>query len=106
QAAFTGSVENIETARRFLARKSELTKLQTLQMEKVLFKAASNPQTIPELVKQRIAAEAAQTEKLYGFTFQLDGKEISPNAIDEALRSEKDLAKRQAVWEASKTVGP
>jgi peptidyl-dipeptidase A len=106
KAAFTGSVENIETSREFLARRSELAPLQALQMEKILFAAASNPQTVPELVKARIAAEAAQTEKLYGFAFQLDGQELTTNAIDEELRKETDMARRRAVWETSKTVGP
>lgn len=105
-AAFTGSVANIETARRFLARKAELAPLQVKQLEAVLFKAASNPQTIVETVKKRIAAEAAQGERLNGFAFQLDGKEITPNEIDDALRNEKDLARRRAVWEASKSIGP
>lgn len=105
-AAFTGSVENIETARALLAAKSELDPLQVKELDVVLFKAAANPATVPELVKRRIAAEAAQTETLYGFTFRLDGAEITPNEIDEALRTEKDLARRRKVWEASKTVGP
>ncbi|MBK7875586.1 MAG: M2 family metallopeptidase [Planctomycetes bacterium] len=104
-AAYTGSVENIETARAWLKRAKELTPLQQKQFEAVLFKAASNPQTIPDLVKQRIAAEAKQTETLYGYTFHLDGKEITPNELDDALRTEKDLAKRRKVWEASKDVG-
>ncbi|MFO1009767.1 MAG: M2 family metallopeptidase [Planctomycetota bacterium] len=105
-AAFTGSVENITAARAWLKRANELTETQKKQFEAVLFKAASNPQTIADLVKRRIAAEAKQTETLYGFTFHLDGKEITPNEIDDGLRTEKDLAKRRAVWEASKQVGP
>ena len=32
---------------------------------------------------------------VYGFTFHLDGKEITPNQIDEGLRTEKDLAQRR-----------
>ncbi|MBI5362092.1 MAG: M2 family metallopeptidase [Planctomycetes bacterium] len=104
-AAFTGSIENIETARGWLKRAHELTPTQKKQFEAILFKAASNPQTIPDLVKQRIAAEAKQTETLYGYAFHLEGKEITPNEIDEALRGEKDLAKRRKVWEASKAVG-
>jgi len=104
-AAFTGSVDNIEQARAFLARKGELAELQVRQLERVLFLAGDNPQTIPDVVKARIAAETAQTEKLYGFTFTLQGKEITPNAIDEALRSETDLSRRRAVWESSKEVG-
>jgi peptidyl-dipeptidase A len=105
-AAFTGSVENIEQARSFLERPDELTELQRLQMEAVLYAAASNPQTVPELVREKIAADAAQTEALFGFTYLLDGEEVSVNDIDEMLREETDPAVRQAVWECSKEVGP
>ncbi len=104
-AAFTGSIANIEAARKFLARKADLTPLQEKQIAKVLFAAADKPQTEPELVRQRIAAEAAQTEKMYGFTFKLDGAELSPNDIDGGLRTERDLARRRKIWESSKEVG-
>jgi len=104
-AAFTGSAANIESARRFLERKRELPDLAVRQLERVLFLAGDNPQTVPEVVKARIAAETAQTEALYGYTFTLDGKEITPNAIDEGLRDETDLARRRAIWESSKEVG-
>lgn len=104
-AAFTGSVENIETARAFLANKESLTPLQAMQLERVLFKAGNAPATAGTAVQARIAAEAAQTETLYGYTFELDEQPITPNAIDEALRTETDLEKRRKVWEASKEVG-
>ena len=104
-AAFTGAAETIEAARGFLGRADELTDLQRRELEVVLYQAAASPQTVPELVKQKIAADAAQVETLYGFTFTLDGAELTPNAIDEALRTETDLDRRQAVWEASKEVG-
>lgn len=104
-AAFTGSAENIEAARKYLERRNELTRLQGLQLERILFLAGDNPQTIPEVVKARIAAETKQNEALYGYAFTLDGDELTPNAIDEGLRSETDLAKRRAIWESSKEVG-
>jgi peptidyl-dipeptidase A len=52
-----------------------------------LYKAADNPQTVPELVKQRIAAETEQTEKLYGFDFKIAGNSVTTNQIDEMLRT-------------------
>ncbi len=104
-AAFTGAVQNIERARAWLQRRAELPDLQRRQLERVLFLAGRNPQTAPEVVKARIAADTAQTETLYGFTFKLDGKEVTPNDIDSGLREEKDLARRRAIWEASKEVG-
>lgn len=105
-AAFTGSVENIESSRRYLARARELRPQQKRELESILFKAGGNPATVPDLVKEKIAADAAQTEKLYGFAFELDGKELTPNDIDKGLREEKDLGKRKAIWETSKAVGP
>ncbi len=104
-AAFTGSAANIETAQNYLERRGELPELQVRQLERILFLAGDNPQTIPETVEARIAAETKQTEALYGYTFRLDGQEITPNKLDEGLREEQDLAKRRALWEASKEVG-
>ena len=104
-AAFTGSAENIARARALLARRERLGELEVRQLERVLFLAGDNPSTVQELVAERIAAETAQNEALYGFTFKLDGQEITPNVIDEGLRSETDLARRRAVWESSKEVG-
>jgi peptidyl-dipeptidase A len=105
-AAFTGSVENIQALRGFLEHKAELTPLQVRELESALFKAGDKPMTAPDVVKRRIAAETAQTEKLYGFKFSLDGKPLTPNEIDDGLKNEKDLKKRRAIWEASKDVGP
>ncbi len=104
-ADFTGSAKNIEAARRFLQAKSELLPIQVKQLERVLFLAANNPQTVPELVKARIKAETEQNENLYGFDFKIDGRSVSTNDIDEILKSETDPAKRLKAWEASKEVG-
>jgi peptidyl-dipeptidase A len=104
-AAFTGSAENIAAAREWLAVRDELTPVQVQQLEKVLFLAGNNPATVPELVSARIAAETAQTEKLYGFEFRLEGQPVTTNGIDELLRTERDLGRRRKVWEASKEVG-
>src|SRR5256885_11215653 len=41
-AAFTGSVENINTAKKFLDQKSSLTPIQQKQLELVLYNAANN----------------------------------------------------------------
>lgn len=105
-AAFTGSIANIETARRYSRQSERLTALQRRELQTILFKAGGNPQTARDLVKQRIAAETAQTEKLYGFQYRLDGRDVSTNDLDEMLRTETDLARRRAAWEASKEVGP
>ncbi len=102
--AFTGSIENIESAKNFL-RNESLTDIQRRQLEAILYEAANNPATVADLVKKRIAAENAQTEKLFGFDFQIAGKSVSTNEIDEILRSQTDMSQRLQAWEASKEVG-
>lgn len=105
-ADFSGSVDVIQQARLLLDERDRLDPLQVRQLEQILYDAASNPQTVPDLVRERIAAETAQTETLYGFTFTLDGEEITPNEIDRRLRESEDVDERLAVWRASKEVGP
>jgi peptidyl-dipeptidase A len=104
-AAFTGSTENIDKARGYLAQKDRLTPLQVRQLQKILYEAASNPQTVEPIVKERIKAEAEQTEKLFGFDFKMGGKSVSTNEIDDLLRTSDDLATRLEAWNASKEVG-
>ena len=104
-AAFTGSIENIETARKYLAEKDGLDPLQVRQLESILFNAGSDPQTVAPLVKEKIRASIAQTETLFGFTFTVDGRQVTTNDIDAILRDENNLDKRLMAWEASKEVG-
>ncbi len=105
-SAFTGSVANIERTRALLRQRDQLDPLQVLQLERILYNAASAPQTVPELVKARIAAETRQIETLYGYQFTLNGRPVTPNQLDETIRSGTDLRQRRAAWEASKAVGP
>ena len=105
-AAYTGSATNIQQIRELLTHRSELNGLQIKQLETALYNAANNPQTVADVVKSRIKAEAAQTEKLYGFSYQYAGKAVTTNDLDELLRKETDLSKRRQVWEASKAIGP
>jgi peptidyl-dipeptidase A len=104
-AEFSGSVEVIEKTRRFLARRGELSPLQVRQLERVLYKAADNPQTVAALVKERIQAEAEQTEKLFGFEFKLDVLPVTTNEVDRVLRESANESVRLAAWEGSKEVG-
>jgi peptidyl-dipeptidase A len=105
-ARFVGSNANIATIRGYLKDRGRLTPLQTRQLEAMLYLAAEKPEPAAEIVAQRIAAEADQTEKLHGFQFKLNGKPITPNAIDESLRISRKLPARLAAWQASKEVGP
>ncbi|MCH7528661.1 MAG: M2 family metallopeptidase [Candidatus Marinimicrobia bacterium] len=104
-AAFTGSVDNIAQAQKYLQSKGALEPLQVKQLEAILYAAANNPATVADLVKERIAAETAQVEALYGFDFQLDGQTVSTNHLDRLLWESDDINERRAAWEASKEVG-
>lgn len=104
-AAFTGSTENIEKARGFLEEKDSLTPLQVRQLNKIMYFAADNPQTVEDLVKERIKAEAEQNENLFGYDFKIDGKSVTTNEIDDILKKSNDLEERLAAWESSKGVG-
>ncbi|MCB2379518.1 M2 family metallopeptidase [Hymenobacter sp. BT635] len=105
-AAFTGSSRNIADLRQLLEHKDQLSEIQIKQLQTALYNAANSPQTIAEVVKRRIKAETQQTEKLYGFDYKYQGKSVTTNDLDELLRKEKDPKKRQAIWEASKAIGP
>ncbi|SMB99289.1 Peptidyl-dipeptidase A [Hymenobacter roseosalivarius DSM 11622] len=105
-AAFTGSTENIARLRGLLEHQAELSELQIKQLKAALYNAANSPQTIADVVTRRIKAETAQVEKLYGFDYKYQGKSVTTNDIDEVLRKEKNPARRQAAWEASKAIGP
>ena len=104
-AEFTGGAGVIEKARELLESKDQLEPLQVRQLESILYRAANNPQTVPELVEQRIAAETKQNEQLFGFDFQLRGESVSTNDIDDVLTSSTDLGERLEAWESSKEVG-
>ncbi len=104
-AEFTGSVETIASARHLMKKQDQLLLNQKKQLRSILFLAADSPQTVPDLVKQRIKKETEQVEKLYGFNFKVDGKTLTTNEIDQILRSSSNLLERQKTWEASKEVG-
>jgi peptidyl-dipeptidase A len=103
--AFTGSPENINDAKKFLEQKAKLDSIQVRQLEVILYNAGSDPQTVESLVKEKIKASIAQTEKLFGYNFHIDDKAVTANDIDQILRTEKDLQKRLKAWTASKEVG-
>lgn len=105
-AEFTGSKENIDNAKKYLESKDQLTDLQVKQLETILYAAANNPQTIPDVVKERIAVEVDQNQKLFGFQYMIGNKKVSTNDIDGILKDEKDLTKRLNAWTSSKEVGP
>ena len=105
-AAFNGNPEVIKQTRELLQRSAELQPLTVRELKQVLLNAGEGPMTNPLLVTRRIASETKQASLLNSFQFKLDGKPITANEIDNLLTSSTDLAKRKAVWEASKEIGP
>ena len=106
RAAFNGNPAVIREAQALLEHRGELTPVTVLQLERVLLNAAEGPMTNPQLVADRIEAETKQASVLNSFVFKLNGKPITANEIDDLLHTNRDLAERQAVWEASKQSGP
>ncbi len=111
QAAFLGSPWVIQRARELLQHTNQLDGLTVRQLRFVLLNAAGAPGTIPDVVAERVAAEARQSATLDGFVFKwtppgaTDLKAITANQIDEILQSSTNLAERLAVWKASKESG-
>ena len=101
----TGSVRVIERVKKYLSEPDGLTPVQVKQLNTMLYAAANNPQTEPELVRERIAAENEQNTKLYGYTFKIGEREVSPNELDKVLKESQELSERLQAWEASKEVG-
>ncbi len=104
-AQFTGSTSVIEKTKQHLEHKDQLTLLQAKQLEKILYTAANNPETVQTVVKKRITAENAQNETLFGFDFKVNNQSVSTNDIDNVLRNSSNLKERLAYWETSKEVG-
>jgi len=104
-ASYTGSKANIDSAKKYLAIKDELTPLQVRQFESILFNAGNNPAIAGDVVERRIKANNQQTSNLYGFKYMLDGKAVTTGDLDEILQQSTDLTQRLKAWEASKEVG-
>lgn len=104
-AKFTGSSDVIEKTRKYLEQKDNLDIVQVRQLKTILYAAANNPETVSDVVSQRITAENAQNETLFGYDFKIKGKSVSTGDIDKILRESNDLNSRLETWESSKAVG-
>jgi len=111
QAAFLGSKWVIEKARALLQHEQELDPRTMRELQMVLLNAAGSPGTIPDVISERVQAEARQAATMDGFEFKwtLPGQSglesISANEIDERLVNATNIAERLAVWTASKESG-
>ena len=111
-AAISGNPWVIETAKRLLEQQEGLDDITQRQLRSVLHSAAEYPGTIPDVVADRVAEEAAQSAILDSFEFcaQRDGERcvdpVTPNQIDEVLVRSRDEVERRKIWEVSKQTGP
>lgn len=111
-AGFLGNTYIIGRTRELLAKSDALDPLTVRQLKKILLAAAQYPGTIPDIVAERVAAEANQSAILDGFIFcnqHIGDSCISvttPNEIDAVLATSTDLAVREHAWEVSKQTGP
>lgn len=72
---------------------------------RVLYLMYLEKQVEPELL-QRITAKANAIEKAFNvYRAQVGGRQLTDSEVRKTLAQSKDLAYRQAVWEASKAVG-
>ena len=97
-AQFTGSTENIDATKKFLEHRAEFPDILNRQLDYILYEAANNPASVSDLVKKRIKVETEAVEKLFGFDFKIGGKSVTPNDIDEILRTSTNLDERLAAW--------
>lgn len=100
-----------------LAERSLFTELKALKRSKlkdplvrrqidVLYLQYLEKQVDPALLK-RMTAKANAIEKAFNvFRPKVDGQELSDSEVRKVLKESKDSARRRAVWEASKGVGP
>lgn len=110
-SAYLGSPWIIEKTRALLQHTNELDALTIRQLQRIFLFASGSPGTIPDVVDQRVTAEARQSATLDGFEFKWTppGKTavepLTANKIDDILTSSTNLAERAAVWKAAKESG-
>jgi peptidyl-dipeptidase A len=104
-AKFTGSKINIDSAKKYLALKSQLTPLQYRQYQMILYNAGNNPELAGNKVDARIKIANQLTSLLYGSKFFIDKKPIPIGSIDSILVNSLDLTLRLKAWNSSKEIG-
>jgi peptidyl-dipeptidase A len=112
-ASFAGNRYVVSTLRELLTHESDLDDSTTRQLRIALLDAAYAPGTNPELARQRVEAEARQSETLDGYQFCLERRgdngpctrPATANDIDRVLRDSRNLSERERVWNRSKELG-
>ena len=90
-AKFTGSRENIDSAKKYLALKDQLTPLQFRQFQVILYNAGNNPEIAGDKVDKRIKIGNELTSLLYGSKFYINKKPIPIGSIDSILENSRDI---------------
>lgn len=104
-ADFTGSKAVIEQAQFFLKERDKLSAIDVEQLEKILYNAGSSPETVADIVKEKIKEETQALKQLYSHTYMIGADTVSTNDIDKILQTENNIEKRLIAWECSKGVG-
>ena len=104
-AKYTGSKDNIDSAKKYLALKDQLTPLQFRQFQVILYNAGNNPEIAGDNVDKRIKIGNQLISLLYGSKFYIDKKAIPIGSIDSMLENSTDLSLRLKAWESSKEIG-
>lgn len=102
---FTGSLANIDSAKKYLAVADQLSPIQKRQMDYILYLAGGAPASEAETVAELIKVNAEQTKVLYGFDFKIDGRSLTKNDISNILIESDNLDQRLKAWNTSKEVG-
>jgi peptidyl-dipeptidase A len=71
----------------------------------VLYLAYLEKQVEPALLKRIVALSNKVEQRFNVFRANADGKELTDSEVRRVLKTSRDSARRQAVWEASKAVG-
>jgi peptidyl-dipeptidase A len=71
----------------------------------VLYLMYLEKQVEPDLLKKITAAANAVEQKFNVYRAKVDGKEMADSEVRKVLKTSDDSKRRQAVWEASKSVG-
>ena len=111
-AAFSGNPWVIESVKSLLEDEDRLADVTVRQLRSVLLSAAEYPGTIPEVVAERVQAEAEQSAILDSFEFcaeRVNGtcrEVVTPNQIDQILVDSVNESERRKIWQVSKQTGP
>lgn len=112
-ATLVGDPAVAAEAEALLALGDKLSPLTLRQLKKIKAMTSSSPASRPELVAQRIAAEARAARVQDSFVYCLEpvpagarcAAPLTANDIDRQLSSLTDLEARRRLWEASKAIG-